>query len=109
MLAPLGFVFFLSFRINKMSASATQITFCLFSAAMGLSLTYIFLVSTGASITRVFFITAGAFAGLRLFGYATKKELSGLAGLPFLRLIGIILASVVSIFPASLAPGILNM
>src|SRR3546814_13382864 len=58
MLAPLGFVFFLSFRINKMSASAAQITFWLFSAAMGLSLAYLFLAYTGASITRVFFITA---------------------------------------------------
>src|SRR3546814_1378389 len=76
MLAPLGFVFFLSFRINKMSASAAQITFWLFSAAMGLFLAYIFLAYTGASITRVFFITAGAFAGLSLFGYTTKKDLS---------------------------------
>ncbi|HEY9536076.1 MAG TPA: Bax inhibitor-1/YccA family protein [Kiloniellaceae bacterium] len=103
MLAPLGFVFFLSFRINKMSASAAQITFWLFSAAMGLSLAYIFLAYTGASITRVFFITAGAFAGLSLFGYTTKKDLSGFGSFLFMGLIGIILASVVNIFLASSA------
>src|SRR3546814_8092742 len=77
-----------------MSASAAQITFWLFSAAMGLSLAYIFLAYTGASITRVFFITAGAFAGLSLFGYTTKKDLSGFGSFLFMGLIGIILASV---------------
>src|SRR3546814_9355292 len=101
MLAPLGFVLFLSFRVHKMSASAAQITFWAFSAAMGLSLASIFLVYTGASITRVFFITAGAFAGLSLFGYTTKKNLSGMGSFLFMGLIGIILASVVNIFLAS--------
>src|SRR3546814_11190353 len=86
-----------------MSASAAQITFWLFSAAMGPSLAYIFLAYTGASITRVFFITAGAFAGLSLFGYTTKKDLSGFGSFLFMGLIGIILASVVNIFLASSA------
>ncbi|HEY9549877.1 MAG TPA: Bax inhibitor-1/YccA family protein [Kiloniellaceae bacterium] len=103
MLAPLGFVLFLSFRVHKMSASAAQITFWAFSAAMGLSLASIFLVYTDASITRVFFITAGAFAGLSLFGYTTKKNLSGMGSFLFMGLIGIILASVVNIFLASSA------
>src|SRR3546814_11342621 len=67
------------------------------------SLAYIFLAYTGASITRVFCITAGAFAGLSLFGYTTKKDLSGFGSFLFMGLIGIILASVVNIFLASSA------
>ena len=77
MLAPLGFVFFLSARINKMSFGAAQTTFWLFAAVMGLSLASIFVIYTGTSIARVFFITAGSFAGLSLFGYTTRKDLSG--------------------------------
>ncbi|MEE8187982.1 MAG: Bax inhibitor-1/YccA family protein, partial [Kiloniellales bacterium] len=76
-LAPLGLVFFLSARINKMSASAAQTTFWIFAALMGMSLASIFIAYTPESVTRVFFITAGAFAGLSLVGYTTKKDLSG--------------------------------
>jgi FtsH-binding integral membrane protein len=68
-LAPLGLVFFLSARIQKMSATAAQTTFWIFAALMGLSLASIFIAYTPESITRVFFITAGAFAGLSLVGY----------------------------------------
>ncbi|WP_205944804.1 Bax inhibitor-1/YccA family protein [Pelagibius litoralis] len=101
MLAPLGFVFFLSARVHKMSASAAQITFWVFAAVMGLSLSYIFLAYTGASITKIFFITAGAFAGLSLLGYTTKKDLSGMRTFLFMGLIGIIIAMVVNIFLGS--------
>ena len=101
MLAPLGFVFFLSARIHKMSASAAQITFWLFAAVMGLSLSTIFLAFTGMSIAKVFFITAGAFAGLSLVGYTTKKNLSGMGSFLFMGLIGLIIAMVVNIFLAS--------
>ena len=103
MLAPLGFVLFLSFRVNKMSASAAQITFWLFSAAMGLSLASIFLAFTGTSIAKVFFITAGAFAGLSLVGYTTKKDLSGFGSFLIMGLIGLIIAMVVNIFLQSAA------
>lgn len=103
MLAPLGFVMFLSFRVNKMSASAAQITFWVFSAVMGLSLAYIFIAYTPASITKVFFITAGAFAGLSLVGYTTKKDLSGFGSFLFMGLIGIIIAMLVNLFLASAA------
>jgi uncharacterized protein len=71
MLAPLGFVFFLSFRIQKMSASAAQLTFWAFAALMGLSLASVFLVFTGASIARVFFITPAPFRAMSLYGYTT--------------------------------------
>jgi uncharacterized protein len=98
MLAPLGFVFFLSARVHKMSASAAQITFWLFAAVMGLSLSYIFLAYTGESVTKIFFITAGAFAGLSLLGYTTKKDLSGMGTFLFMGLIGLVIAMVVNIF-----------
>ena len=101
MLAPLGFVFFLSFRVHKMSASAAQITFWLFAAVMGLSLSYIFVAYTGMSITRIFFITAGAFAGLSLVGYTTKKDLTGFGSFLIMGLIGIFIAMIVNIFLAS--------
>ena len=98
MLAPLGFVFYLSAKINKMSVSAAQTTFWIFSSIMGLSLASIFIQFTGASIARVFFITSGTFAGMSLYGYTTKKDLTKLGGFLFMGLIGIIIASVVNMF-----------
>jgi len=102
-LAPLGMVFFLSFRINKMSVSAAQTTFWIFAALMGASLSSIFLVYTGNSIARVFFITAATFGSVSLYGYTTKKDLSGWGSFLFMGLIGIIIAMVVNIFLASSA------
>ncbi len=102
-LAPLGFVFFLSARINKMSASAAQTTFWLFAGVMGLSLASIFLAFTGTSITRVFFITASVFGAMSLYGYTTKKDLSGWGSFLFMGLIGIIIAMIVNIFMQSTA------
>ena len=103
MLAPLAFVFFLSFRVYQMSVGAAQLTFWLFAAVMGASLSTIFLVYTGASITRVFFITAAAFAGLSLWGYTTRRDLSGWGTFLFMGLIGIIIAALVNIFLQSSA------
>jgi uncharacterized protein len=98
MLAPLGFVFFLSFRIYKMSVGAAQLSFWLFAAAMGLSLSSIFLVYTGQSISQVFFVTAAAFGGLSLYGYTTKKDLSGWGSFLIMGVIGVIIASLVNLF-----------
>ena len=103
MLAPLGFVLALSFGINKMKASTAQSVFWGFSAVMGLSLSHIFLTYTGTSITRVFFISAGTFAAMSLYGYTTKKDLTGLGSFLFMGLIGIIIASVVNMFLQSSA------
>ncbi len=100
-LAPLGMVFFLSARINRMSAAAAQTMFWIFAGLMGLSLASIFVVYTGASITRVFFITAGAFAGLSLVGYTTKKDLSGMRTFLVMGVIGLIIAMVVNMFLVS--------
>ena len=97
-LAPLGFVFYLSARLHKISFSKAQTMFWLFSGVMGLSMAYIFIAFTGASIARVFFITSGTFAGMSLYGYTTKKDLSGWGSFLFMGLIGIIIASIVNIF-----------
>jgi hypothetical protein len=103
MLAPLGFVFFLSARIHSMSASAAQLTFWLFAGVMGLSMASIFLVFTGESIARVFFVTAATFGAVSLWGYTTKRDLTGMGSFLFMGLIGIIIASLVNIFIASSA------
>jgi FtsH-binding integral membrane protein len=103
MFSPLAFVLALSFGINKMQASTAQAVFWAFAAVMGLSLANIFLLYTGASITRVFFITAGTFAGMSLYGYTTKRDLTGMGSFLMMGLIGIIIASVVNMFLASSA------
>lgn len=103
MLAPLGLVFLLSARIDKMSVSSAQMTFWLFAALMGASLSSIFLVYTHGSIARVFFITSASFGALSLWGYTTKKDISGWGSFLFMGLIGVIIASVVNIFLQSSA------
>lgn len=103
MLAPLGFVFFLNFRVERMSAATAQTVFWVFSAVMGLSLAWIFLVFTGASITRVFFIAAGMFAATSLYGYTTKRNLDGVGSFMMMGLFGIIIASLINIFVGSSA------
>ena len=101
MLAPLGFVFYLSARISKMSVSTAQITFWLFASIMGLSLASVFIEFTQTSIARVFFITAGTFGAMSLYGYTTKRDLTKLGSFLIMGLIGIIIASVVNIFMKS--------
>ena len=103
MLAPLGFVLVLAFGVNRLSATATQALFWAFAAVMGASLSWIFVAYTGASIVRVFFITTATFAAMSLYGYTTKRDLTGMGTFMFMGLIGIIIASVVNIFLASSA------
>jgi FtsH-binding integral membrane protein len=103
MLAPLAAVFFLSFRIDRMSVGAAQATFWGYAAIMGLSLSSIFLVYTGQSIAQVFFVTAAAFGALSLYGYTTKKDLSAMGSFLIMGLFGVIIASIVNIFLASSA------
>jgi uncharacterized protein len=104
MLAPLGMVFFLSFRIQKMSLTTAQMSFWIYAGLVGLSLAGIFLVFTGMSIASTFFITAAMFLATSLYGYTTGRDLSGMGSFMFMGLIGIIIASVVNIFLAS--PGL---
>jgi uncharacterized protein len=97
-LAPLGFVFAMSFGVQRMKTSTLQMLFWAFSVAMGLSLSSIFFVYTGASIATTFFATAAAFAGLSLFGYTTKKDLSAMGSFLIMGVIGILVAMVINIF-----------
>jgi FtsH-binding integral membrane protein len=98
MLSPLAFVLVLSFGINKLSTGTAQILFWAFAAVMGLSLSSIFLVYTGASIAKVFFISAATFGAMSLYGYTTKRDLTGIGNFLFMGLIGLIIASIVNIF-----------
>lgn len=98
MFAPLAFIMVMSFGINRLSASALQGVFWAFCAVMGLSMANIFITYTGTSIARVFFVTAIAFGSLSLFGYTTKRNLSGMGTFLFMGLIGVVVASVVNIF-----------
>jgi FtsH-binding integral membrane protein len=97
-LAPLGFVFAMSFGINRMKTSTVQLLFWGFAIAMGLSLSSLLLVYTGPSIAATFFATAGAFAGLSLFGYTTKKDLSGFGTFLIMGVVGLLIAMLVNMF-----------
>jgi FtsH-binding integral membrane protein len=103
--APLALVFFLSFRIHTMSVGAAQTTFWVYASLVGVSLATIFVVYTAESITQVFFITAGTFGAMSLWGYTTKRDLTGMGSFLIMGLIGIIIASIVNIFLASSALG----
>ncbi|MFN3971896.1 MAG: Bax inhibitor-1 family protein [Gemmobacter sp.] len=103
MFAPLIMVFAFGALINRLSAAAAQLFFYTFAALMGLSISYIFAIYTGISIAQTFFATAIAFAGLSLYGYTTKKDLSGMGTFLLMGLIGLIVASIVNIFIGSSA------
>lgn len=103
MLAPLGMVFGFGAVLNRISAAGAQLYFYAFATLMGLSLSSIFIVYAGESIAQVFLITSIAFAGLSLWGYTTKKDISGWGSFLIMGLIGLIVASIVNIFLASSA------
>ncbi|SIS49294.1 Bax inhibitor-1/YccA family protein [Insolitispirillum peregrinum] len=100
-LLSIGMVFFLSFRINHMRASTAQGLFWAYATLAGIGLAPIFYTYTADSIARVFFISAGAFAGLSLYGYTTKRDLTGFGSFLIMGLIGLLIASVVNIFMQS--------
>jgi uncharacterized protein len=97
-LAPLGFVFAMSFGVNRMKTATLQLLFWGFALAMGLSLSSIFFVYTGPSIATTFFATAGAFAGLSLYGYTTKRNLSAMGSFLMMGVVGILIAMVLNMF-----------
>ncbi|WP_121632218.1 Bax inhibitor-1 family protein [Tropicibacter alexandrii] len=104
MLAPLAFVFFgFGAAMNRLPAAGVQTVFYIFAALMGVSISSIFLVFTGESIIQVFLITAISFAGLSLWGYTTKKDISGWGSFLIMGVIGLVVASIVNIFIASSA------
>jgi FtsH-binding integral membrane protein len=99
--APLIMVFAISAGINRLAPTTAQMLFWVFSALMGVSMSSIFLVYTHTSIVRVFFITAATFGALSLYGYTTKRDMSGMGSFLIMGLFGIIIASLVNIFLAS--------
>jgi hypothetical protein len=101
MFAPLAFVMVLSFGVNRLSTSAAQGLYWAFCAAMGASLTNIFMIYTHDSIVRVFFITAGTFAATSLYGYTTRADMTKMGSFLMMGLFGIIIASVVNMFLGS--------
>ena len=103
MFAPLAMVFAFGALINRMSVAAAQLFFYAYASLMGLSLSFIFAVYTGTSIATTFLVTAIAFAGLSLYGYTTKRDLSGMGTFLMMGLIGLVVASIVNIFLASSA------
>jgi uncharacterized protein len=101
MLAPLAMVFVISAGLERMRPATAQMLFWVFSALMGISLSSIFLVYTHTSIVRVFFITAATFGALSLYGYTTRRDLTGIGSFLIMGLFGIIIASLVNLFLAS--------
>ncbi|SPF77306.1 Inner membrane protein YbhL [Aliiroseovarius pelagivivens] len=101
MFAPLIMVFAFGAMISRLSAAGAQLFFYTFSAVMGVSLAYIFVIFTGVSIAQTFLVTAIAFAGLSLYGYTTKRDLGPMGAFLIMGLIGIIVASIVNIFIGS--------
>jgi FtsH-binding integral membrane protein len=101
--APLAFVLVLSLGVNRLSRSTAQALYWAFCAAMGASLTNIFLIYTSESIVRVFFITAATFAATSIYGYTTKADLTRMGSFMMMGLFGIIIASLVNMFMASSA------
>ena len=101
MFAPFVLVMYLSFNIQKLSPFTARNVFYLYAALMGLSLSSILLVFTGESVARAFFVTAGAFAGLSIYGYTTKRDLTAMGSFMIIGLFGIIIASIVNIFVGS--------
>ncbi len=98
MLAPLAFILVMSFGINRLSTGTAQMLYWAFAVAMGLSLASIFFVYTQASIALTFFATAASFASLSLYGYTTKRDLSGMGTFLLMGLVGLIVASLFNIF-----------
>ena len=96
--APLGMVIAISAGLNRMRTSTLQACFWGFAVLMGLSLSSIFLVYTGQSIARTFFVTAAMFGGMSMWGYATKKDLTGFGHFLIMGVWGIVIASLVNMF-----------
>jgi len=101
--APLGVVLWMNFGINRISTGTARILFFVYAAMIGASLSTLFYVYTGGSIATTFFATAAGFAGLSLWGYTTKKDLSGMGTFLIMGLVGIIIAMVVNLFLRSSA------
>lgn len=98
LLSPLALVLFFGYSINRGSLLQVKTIFWLYSALMGVSIAPIMLIYTGESIARVFLITAAMFGSMSIYGYTTKRDLTGVGSFLFMGLIGLIIASIVNVF-----------
>jgi uncharacterized protein len=105
-LSPLAIVFAMSFGMARMRTSTLQLLFWAFAALMGLSMSTLFLVFTGVSIAQTFFATAAAYLGLSLWGYTTKRDLSGIGTFLVMGVVGILVAMLINLFLHSTALGL---
>ncbi|MGQ0558876.1 MAG: Bax inhibitor-1/YccA family protein [Sphingosinicella sp.] len=96
--SPLIMVFFLMARVRHMSTGGLQVFFWTFATVMGLSMSIIPLVYNGQSIALAFFATAAAFASLSLYGYTTKRNLSGFGTFFLMGLVGLVVAMLLNAF-----------
>jgi FtsH-binding integral membrane protein len=96
--SPLAFVMAMNFGLNRMQTSTLQMLFWTFATVMGLSMSTIFFVYTGTSIASTFFATAAAFGGLSLYGYTTKRSLSGLGTFLIMGVVGLLVAMLINLF-----------
>ena len=97
-IAELILVGYMSVRVAKLSPSTAGTLFLAYSALNGVTFSLILLAYTGASVANAFFVTAGMFGALAVYGSVTKRDLSGMGRFMFMGLIGLVIASVVSIF-----------
>jgi uncharacterized protein len=102
-LAPLALVFGLNFGIERLRPAVAQLLFWLYAALIGVSLGSVFMIYTHTSVARVFFITAASFGALSLWGYTTRRDLTGMGPFLLMGLFGIIIAGLVNLFLASSA------
>lgn len=98
MLATLGLVFFLSFRIQTLQPSTALGLFMLYAGLLGLALMSVLVVYTGSSVARTFFVSAASFGALSLYGYTTQRDLSPIGSFLIMGLFGLILAMLVNMF-----------
>lgn len=96
--APLVVLMGSGFVMRNPTAGGASVLYWLVVALIGASLGTVVLVYTGASIVSTFLVTAAAFAGLSLFGYTTKKDLTGFGSFLIIGVIGLIVASLVNLF-----------
>jgi FtsH-binding integral membrane protein len=101
--APLGMMLYMSFAMQRMAAGTMQLLYWAFTALMGISLSYVAILYTGESIARTFFVCAATFLGMSLFGYTTKRDLTGMGSFLIMGVWGIFLAGIVNIFLGSAA------
>lgn len=100
-IAQLGLVFVLSGMVHKMSGAMATSLFMLYSVLTGVTISSVLLLYTASSIASTFFICAAMFGALSVYGYTTKRSLTGMGSFLFMGLIGIIIASIVNIFMQS--------